>query len=364
MAERKIDPRLQELYDAGVPVYSISRVDCINRCLYEAKLTYIDHNHGDENIYGLLGTRIHDVLEKIMNNEATEADLLPAMNDELADCELFGYDFPKDRNGESSIRGSWVANMTHFCTTYRRPKAGNYKTEMFFLYKTPRNHYLQGFIDLTLIRNDGTINVFDYKTSSLYKGEGLKEHGRQLVTYALAMEQQGYKVTGVAWIFLKYAEVRFLGKKTAKSKEKTQISKVVERRKIVRELERYVKDDLAELGLDEFNIEDAIDTMLTTNELPEIVKDRYKILPYVCRYELTDEVKQECIQYLDDTIDMWENCKAYPPKAFVQRTKLGKERSDTFYCTQLCSHGKQCTYLKEYLDTLGSDSNDEDDLFM
>lgn len=360
MAERKIDPRLQALYDADVPVYSISRLDCMNRCLYEAKLTYIDKDRGDENIYALLGTRIHDTLERLMNNEATEADLLPAMEDELADADMFGYEFPKDSKGGDSIREGWIANMTHFCKTYRKPR-GAYRTEQFFLYKTPKNRYLQGYIDLTYIRQDGTMIVFDYKTSTAYKGEAVKEHGRQLVLYALGLEQQGYKVKAISWIFLKYVEIRFSGKKKPNSKERSDISKVVERRKIARELERYVRDDLTELGYDDFDMQLIIDKMLEQNELPPQVRDRYKILPYVCQYELSDETRQECIDYIDSTIDKWETLTEYPPKKFTQPTKYGKERPDTFYCTQLCSHGKRCPYIKEYLDT--SLGGDEDDLF-
>ena len=362
MAQRQLDPRLKELYDKDIPVYSISRIDCINRCPYEAKLTYINKDRGDQNIYSLLGTRIHDVLEKLMNDEATEADLLPAMKDELEDADLFGYDFPKDSRGESTIRGSWVANMTHFCNTYRRP-VGDFKTESFFLYKTPKNRYLQGYIDLTKTRSDGTLSVYDYKTSTVYKGEDLRDHGRQLVLYALGLEQQGYTVHSVAWIFLKYVEVRFTGRKTQKSKEKTEISKILERRKIVKELERYITDDLRELGLDELSIELTINTAIQNNEIPEEVKDRYKIIPYVCQYELSDETRRDCVEYIDSTIDWWETTKCYPPKSFTQKTKQGKERPDTFYCAQLCSHGKQCIYLKEYFETSTSGEDDDEDLF-
>ena len=361
MADRQIDPRLQELYDLNVPVYSISRLDCINRCLYEAKLTYMDKIKGRENIYALLGTRIHDVLEKLMRDEAKESDLLPAMQSELSDCDLFGYEFPKDSRGEDTIRNSWISDMTHFCEHYERPK-GKFTTESFFLYKTPKGRYLQGYIDLTKIRTDGKLSVFDYKTSTSYKGEGLKEHGRQLVLYALGLEQQGYVVNSIAWIFLKYVEVRFVGRKTPKSKEKTPLIKVMERRKIAQELERHVRDDLAEIGLDDLFIEDTIDTMLQNNELPKAVQERYKIIPYVCKYDLTDETRRECIEYIDATIDKWENLTDYPPKKFTQTTRSGKERPDTFYCTQLCGHGDKCPYIKEYLETYMGD-DDEDNLF-
>lgn len=205
MGERIINEKLKELYDNDIPVYSISRLDTINNCMYEAYKTYIKHEKGLQNVYALLGGKIHDVLEAIVNNNATKDDLLPAMNAELEDLEMMNLEFPKDRNGGDSIKEGWVTNITHFCNTYEAP-AGKFDTEQFFLYKTPKGRFLQGYIDLLQKNEDGTISIFDYKTSSMYKGEDIKAHGRQLITYALAKEQEGYKVDKVAWIFLKYVK--------------------------------------------------------------------------------------------------------------------------------------------------------------
>lgn len=365
MSERTIDPRLQKLYDEGTPVYSISRLDCINRCPYEAYLTYVKHEKGEQNIYALLGTRIHDVLEQIMNNEATESDLLPAMTEELDDAALFGYEFPKDSKGNDTIRNGWIANMTNFCETYRAPKRGTFKTEEFVLYKTPNNHYVQGYLDLQKLMRNDIISIFDYKTSTLYKGDDLKEHGRQLVLYALAKEQEGFQVRSVNWIFLKYVEITLNGKKTARSKEKTEIKKVCERRKIGQELSRFVADDLRDLGYGELDIQDICESLEETNKvkmLPEEIKDLYRIVPYVCNYELTDELRRECIDYIDGTIDRWESMTEYPPKDFAIASKTGKVKEDTFFCSQLCGHNKKCPYIKAYFDKKLSAEVD-DDLF-
>jgi hypothetical protein len=85
-------------------VYSISRLDCINRCIYEAYRTYVLHERGDKNIYTVLGSTIHECLENIVKGEATEEDLLPAMEKDLENVSLFGLEFPKDMKGEDSIR--------------------------------------------------------------------------------------------------------------------------------------------------------------------------------------------------------------------------------------------------------------------
>lgn len=366
MANRTIDPRLRQLYADGIPVYSISRLDCINRCMYEAYLSYIKKEKSEQNIYALLGTRIHDTLEEIMNNKASVDDLLPAMQDELNDADMFGYSFPKMPDGSDLIREGWIKNMTHFCETYTAPK-GTFITEEFVLYKTPKGRWIQGYLDLQKIIKSDIIQIFDYKTSTLYKGEELKEHGRQLILYALAKEQEGYNVKTVAWIFLKYVDVEFYGKKTPKSKDKSLIKKTIERKKIGRELSRYVAEDMREAGYDDTDIELAIDELIATNKtdsLPAEIKSLYKIRPCVCNYPLTDELRQECIDYIDGTIDRWEAAKDFPPRSFTKTNKIGKTVPDVFFCTQLCGYGKKCTPLRDYLDAeFANDAGDDDDLF-
>ena len=98
------------------------------------------------------------------------------------------------------------------------------------------------------------------------------------------------------------------------------------------------------------------------------MRSEFKMLPYVCKYEVTDEIKKECEEYIDNTIEMWESLgddeSNYPPLQFTKTQKNGKVVNDLFYCTKLCSHGKTCKYLHDYLDKLDNGSSGEyDDLF-
>jgi len=128
MAKRETDPRLQELYDTGCPVYSISKCNIINECLYEAYNTYVLRRKGINNIYGVLGTRIHDKLEQIIKGESSADELPDTLNQELLDLEMLNIQFPKDFRGNDSVRDNWIADMTHFCKTFEPPK-GKFKTE-------------------------------------------------------------------------------------------------------------------------------------------------------------------------------------------------------------------------------------------
>lgn len=366
--ERKNDIKLEELRKKNIPIYSISRLDTINNCAYEAYRTYILGDRGENNIYALMGSKIHDVLQGITDKTHTEADLLPAMREELEDMDLMGIQFPKGRDGNDSIRNKWIADMTHFCTTYKAPR-GNLKAEELIIYKSPNNNYLQGYIDLQRVRSDGSVDIYDYKTSSLYKGNAITEHQRQLIVYALGKRQEGVRVNSINWIFLKYVNVKFTGKKSSKSKNETQINKTIERCNIGKELEDYIAGWLEEEGIIDAEQQMLLDEIRRTNKLdclPESVRSRISITPCVISAELTDESIKDTEEYIDSTIRKWEQLSNneidYPPRSFTKTTKSGKESSDIFFCTNLCGHYKKCPHIKDYLITL--ENNDEEtDLF-
>lgn len=361
--------KYMELKKSGVNVYSISRLDSINNCLYGAYRTYKLHDRGGNNVYAIMGSKIHGVLEDIVNGKSTEEDLLPALQEELEDMDSLGISFPKDSRGGDAIREGWITDMTHFCETYKSPKA-NLETEELFVYTTSKGYSLIGYIDLQKINKSNSIDIYDYKTSTMYTGEELKSHGRQLAVYTMGKEQEGKDVNKVAWIFLKYVEVKFLGKKTAKSKEKVEITKILERKKIGSEMAKFVERDLDELGYSEIDIEIILDNLKATNKfdcLPEEIRGNYKMIPCVYPYEITDEIRQECEDYINNTIEMWESLgddvNNYPPRKFTKVQKNGKEVNDIFFCTNLCSHFKNCEYIHDFLDKQSINSSEDEDLF-
>lgn len=375
--ERIVSKELQELRDSGEEIFSISRLDSINQCLYSAYRTYRLHDRGDNNIYALLGSRIHDTLEMITNGEATEEDLLPAMNQELSDLSLFDIDFPSD-----SIRANWIANMESFCRDYRKPSSedgSTYVAEEEFIYTTPNlKAPLVGYIDLQRIRPDGSRDLFDFKTSSDFGKEELKKKARQLLVYAMGKEQEGVKVKSASFIMLKYATIKYNGYKTARSKERTPIKKHCERRKIGETLETPITRDLLELGMDEVDISFITEKIKEYNSLdipgidtPEYLKVRenYHILPYLVTVDLTQENYDECVQYIEDTITMWkglgDDVENYPPLEFIEKVEGKKPKDNRFFCHALCGHYKNCDYIHEFDEKQEAlrEGSEEEDLF-
>lgn len=369
MANRERQEALEELYKQGVSVYSFSKLETIHNCLYEAYLTYIKglRDKQEPNVYSSLGTKIHDTLEAIMNGNATEEDLLPALQLELDSLDTLGIDFPKGRDGSDAIRQGWITDMISFCQTYKAPK-GKFETEQFFLYQTPNGNYLQGYIDLIRVRSDGSIDIYDYKTSSMYKGADLKSHSRQLTLYAMAKEQEGYKVRSIAWIFLKYWDVTYMGKKTAKSKSETEIKKVVERKNLVKDLTPDIRAKLLTRGVDEIDADFIIEEALKHNEIPDAVKDEFKLTPCVVGYEFNEETQAEANEYFDNTVARWESLLGsdedeYSHKPFTKLGRNGKISDDSFYDSALCGYRKICSHLIKYNEERFAEKKEEEDLF-
>lgn len=370
MAQREKDDRLENLRESGAKIYSISKVNTIENCEYEAFLKYVQtpRPQAVPNVYGILGGKTHDKLEGILNNTATESELVPTILNELEDLKMLGIEFPKDRNGGDSIRDSWKANMLHFGQTFQRPQ-GEFNTEQLFIYDLHNGRYVQGYIDVIKNNADGSIDIIDWKTSTMFTKADLKHHGRQLVLYALGKEQEGFTVRNTMWVMLKYADITFMGKARSNAKSKSLITKTIERRKIISELWKYIKSDLEELGYDNVEVDLFESKALETNSfdvLPEAIRQNYIIKPCVVKYSITDELKQETVDYINHWADIFEqkqvenNKEIWNPRQFTKVNKMGLEREDTFYCNCLCGFGSICPHLKKFNDL---HNGEDDDLF-
>lgn len=353
--ERVEDPRLTELRQKGCNIYSISRLNSLNQCPYAAYITYVLGDRGGSNVWAALGSIMHDTLQDIIDNGTDTETLIQNLNDGVDNLDISGIDFPKDRNGGSSIRDNWVKNMTTFCKNFKAP-AGEFKTEQLVLYKVSDEDYIQGYIDLLRINDDGTVTVFDWKTSSQFKGDHLIEAGRQLVLYAQALEQNGYKVRDLAWVMLKYCVVRWK-QKNGKIKEK-----VCEWRNYVTQIRPYLLNPPISVDMDEVELGLMIDKAVEENSLdglPSALKDQFEVVQYVRYYDYNQDVIDETIDYVTSQIQSYKDRgtdeKNYPP------TDITK---DSYFCSSLCGHSGKCPYFKDYCATfVKADKNDDESLF-
>lgn len=366
ISERGPDKKIQQLKEEGVNLYSFSMLNTINQCLYGAWRTYVLHDRGIGGAYTEMGTCLHEATESLISGKIRQQDMLPALHAGLVNIDLLGFEFPKDFRGEDSIRIRWIADMEHYCKTFYPPK-GKFLVEELLIYRVSRTRAVRGYADLIRKNQDGTISVYDLKTSSNYKQEDLLEHGRQLTIYGMALEQAGYTVKSTAWIMMKYVELRYQWYVSRRSKAKSPIIKVVNRSKIYETLQEPVAAACREFGMDEVDIDVAMMDFQNTNILSDLfpvsVRGQFTVLPYVREYPYTEELKREANDYINTTADLYESL----PKdelAPWEPVKIGKENE--FFCHTLCSHRRTCPYIRQYdvdsvADVPGTPS--DDDLF-
>lgn len=357
MGSRTIDPKLKALYDAGDEVYSISRLNTIHQCPYQAYLNYVKHVPQQNNVWALLGSRIHDALQACVDTGCSTEIIHKAILEELDDLEIEGVDFPLDRNGGTSIRDNWITNMTNFAQNFQTP-SGKFETEQLILYPVKPHVWMQGYIDLIRYNKDGSLYIIDWKTSSNFTKQHLIEAGRQLLLYSMAKEAEGYNVKRISWVMLKYCETSWTLKN---SKIKTKVS---EWRNLIKDLKSPIASVMKDLGYDEIDTEYYYLQAMNANSiemLPEDVQKRFQIKIYVRDYELTDDLKNECMTYINDTINMYQSLDPNNESEWLPCDI----KSNAFFCSSLCGYGgksEKCKYWMDYCKQfMGED--DEEDMF-
>lgn len=353
--ERKPEERIEEIRANGGEVYSISRLNTINQCPYSAYLQYIKGVKSKPNVWSELGGITHDALEACVKDGADESCIRKAIEEELEMLDTLGIDFPLDRLGNPSLRNNWIADMQGFANHFKTPK-GKFETEQFVLYQIYDDSWMQGYIDLIRYNDDGTISIYDWKTSSNFDKLHLEQAGRQLVFYMLAKEAEGFKVRDVSWVMLKYATVSWLAKNGKKQ------TKTMEWRKVGTEMRKKIEKDMIDAGYTDIDIEIHLGYLLEdgdfSRQVPE-VKDKYTLSPYVRQYEVTDAIIDETLEYIKDTIikfKKWGDNEDdyYPLDCF----------ENEFFCNNLCGYGRSgCKHYADYLVECEINYDEIEDLF-
>ena len=353
--ERQITPELQKLFDEGCNIYSISRLNTMNQCPYQAYLNYIVNKPQKNNIWACLGGKIHDALQACIDTNCNTDIITRALQEELDNLDLLEIDFPLDRNGNPTLRNNWIENMSRFAKEFKTP-TGKFETEQLILYPIPGREktYMQGYIDLIRYNSDGSINIYDWKTSSNFDKKHLVEAGRQLILYALAKQHEGYIVNHIAWIMLKYC-VTTWQLKNGKTKEK-----ISEWRNLISDLKSPIMSALSDFGYDEMDADCIFEKAKKENtfdSLPQQIKDKFITKIYIREYEITKEKIDETLEYINSIIDMYEEFGENELK--YHSCDINKE---SFFCSSLCGYSDACKYYIDYKEQLISQDED-DDLF-
>lgn len=342
-----VQEKIKQLKSQGIPIYSISKLNTMDECLWSYWLTYMEHLPSKENIYTFAGTKIHSCLEKIQNGEKINFE--KEFQEMLEDAQILGIDFPNE-----NIKTKWVKNIQCFIEGYNRPDYKKFETEKLFLIKI-HDYYIQGIIDLLIYNDDGTVSIIDYKTSSKFSNSELKSKGRQLILYGMAMEQLGYKVKSVAWNMLKYCKISY-PLKNGKIRET-----IAERGYIVEKLKNDIAKEMKNLPeYDDFTAEGMIAQACEDNSfdcLPSNIKEKYKIEDYIAEYDFSEENKRDLEDFIKAKVGDIEQFSGeqewWEPKELTPY--------NTFFCENLCSFSDNCEYYQEFKEILEASKENEED---
>lgn len=316
--------KYEQLKKDGKTVYSISRLNAYNTCPYSYDITYNKGDRGENNAYGIAGTEVHDWLEDIQNNEL-DVNMLPDLFDSLLlQLELEGANFPSAKIGEN-----WQKDMQDFINTFQRLDV-DMETEKHVVYEVAPDIWLQGYID-GIGTYKGRNFILDWKTSSMFRGKGLIDAGRQLLLYKDAIEKTtGEEIHDLYWFMIKYIELTFNGRTAVLSRRDWV-------KKSKKKLEKALEDEPELLAAEYLNVaieENSIDM------LPQYVQDKFIIKPHIKRYDFEDGLMEEARQYVVDTVSKIESDTEWNP------CNVSK---NNFFCQNLCNHRNSCPHLESYL---------------
>ena len=285
-------------------MWSFSAIDTFLTSKYTYFLKYIKHAKpdNDDSIYGIMGGLIHDTIESFYKKEISYNELLEKFEDFwLVNVDTLDIRFDRtDRDKNEKIKSKYYECLKHFMQ-YHNVIDKPMITEQFILVKIGKS-YFQGYIDSCIKDENGCFTIIDWKTSSIYKNQKLKEKSKQLLLYAYGLYQKGklpIDKIKCCFNFLKYVNVdvqQINGKIKVRQLERNQIGK---------KLQNNAKTWLKKLGYNEEEISEyLIDMELnnTIDNLPNNVKEKFVISDcYVC-IDVTEQAFKELEKELIDII--------------------------------------------------------------
>lgn len=356
MAQRELNipQKFIDKYGKDFLIYSYSKCSSLDNCIYEYYLSRIKKVEIEENIYGVVGSIVHDILEQFYKKEIKFNDMPTLFEDRFFEIEMAGYYFNKTNKIKNKYMAkSYVDNIKHFFENHNIIQSKLFTEKEVWV--DIQGNIFVGYIDAIYKEDKNKYVIIDYKTSSMsgYTGKKKDEKAMQLLLYALALNQANIPLENIrcGWNFLKYVNVtKYEILKNGKVKEKT---KIAERFKWVKELENQIKKELIEYypNMLEWEIDILFQECVDRNnldKLPQEIKDKFYL--------------SDCIVYIDVNEENIKNLKKYllyKIEEIKNRTEKNNwdrkdiDKTDLFYCTMLCGSKKHCKYYKDYVKKYG-----------
>lgn len=286
-------------------LWSFSRMNTYITSRYEYFLRYvkkIPENRLDC-AYATLGTLAHDTLDDYYDGKIQYEDMIKQFEDgwtmaiDVADLKLDRNDPEHDKK----LKAKYKIDMIHFFNNHM-PYKYKLLIEKPVVAKVGSNVFV-GYCDAIYKDSEGNYVIVDFKTSSNsgFTGKNLEKKSMQLIIYAMALMQYGVDIEKIKLCFnmLKYVNVET----TLKNGNKK--LRTIERCSLAESLSSNVKMWLKDAGYSENEIDDYLKLLLDANNisvLPEEVRDKYKVDDCHIFVPLTQELVDECSDYIISTI--------------------------------------------------------------
>lgn len=347
-------------------LWSFSAIDTFLNSKYSYFLKYIKHTKPDneDNIYGIMGGLIHDTIESFYKKEISFKELLEKFeNFWLVNVDTLDIRFDRtDRDKNEKIKTKYYECLRHFMINHQKVELPMI-TEQFLLIKIGK-YYFQGYIDSCVKNDDGVFTIIDWKTSSIYKNQKLKEKSKQLLLYAYGLYQKGklpIDKIKCCFNFLKYVNVdieQINGKIKTRQIERNQIgNKLQNAAKTWLKKFKYNDEEISQYLVD-MELNNSIDT------LPNVVKEKIKISDCYVYVDINEQVFKELENELIDIIDDINQKEAQyniTLNDHIFWDDFDEIKKQEYYYYNLCDYSPNLNKpFKEYLDQLEKNKNGVD----
>lgn len=271
--------------DGRLPLWSYSKVSSIDSCTWEYYLNRIKKLPGVSNSYAILGGFAHDILEEYYNGNLKYEQMKEQFETKWLEAEMAGIKLYNDEEKNVKMMEEYKHDILNFFETHK--DLGKVLTER-ELWVDINGNVFFGYSDALTKKDDGYTYIIDWKTSTLYKGDQIRQHQHQLLLYSLALVEMGIPLDKIkiCWNFLKYTNVTFKHMttityvETVKDKSKEKTSTCLKSEWVSKVKTQLKKDIVSHFGesLSNKEVKALVDECVSNNSLetlPKEVQDKY-----------------------------------------------------------------------------------------
>lgn len=326
----KQSDKVKELRANKVKLWSFSELEQWNGCQLSYKLQRIDRVPQLHSSYSFYGSLAHDIQEAYVLGNIEYKDMLQQFKTRLERLKTLGVLLPKDRKGGLTIQENYEKCLKDYFRHNYTEISKDVRVEVEVLNQIGE-HWILGYIDYLKInrKENGKfyVDIIDFKTSTIFTKDEMKEKARQLILYKILLEKSfpNIVVERVGWDFMKYVNVYYNSKSSKKSRKDNYI-------------EPYYDKLIDELGEEK---EKDIKKWIKTKTIPKEYQYLLNVQNCYVYYFVTQEDIDDITTYVENTTKEVE--LGLEKNEFTNRDYVNEQ----FFCDNLCGFREKCPIINQ-----------------